>query len=63
VRSGAADMNTLFGSWPLANKDLAAALAHAGYEFRFEFGSGGHSLRHGGALMADSLRWLTAPTD
>ena len=25
---------------------------------RFEFGDGGHNLRHGGALFADTLRWL-----
>ncbi len=31
---------------------------YAGYDHRFEFGNGGHSLRHGGALFADSLRWL-----
>ncbi len=62
MQSGAADLNTVFGKWSLANQDLAAALAYAGYEFRFEFGSGGHSLRHGGALMADSIRWLTTAT-
>ena len=31
---------------------------YAGYESRFVFGEGGHSLRHGGAIFADSLRWL-----
>ena len=62
LQSGEADLDTVFGSWPLANNDMAAALAFAGYEFRFEFGSGGHSLCHGGALMAESIRWLTTPT-
>ena len=46
------------GNWPLANKEMAAALEFAGYDFQFEFGSGGHNLRHGGALFADTLRWL-----
>jgi enterochelin esterase family protein len=40
---------------------MANALDYAGYEFRFHFGTGGHNMRHGGALLADSLRWLTAP--
>ena len=37
---------------------MAAALSFAGYDLRFEFGTGGHNLRHGGALFADALRWL-----
>ena len=47
-----------FGNWPLANQQMAAALSFAGYDLRFEFGTGGHNLRHGGALFADALRWL-----
>ncbi|WP_373077318.1 alpha/beta hydrolase [Zhongshania sp.] len=58
LQSGAADANITFGSWPLANQQMAAALDFAGYDYHFEFGSGGHSLRHGGAVFADSLRWL-----
>ncbi len=58
LQSGANDAQTLFGDWPLANKTMANSLAYAGYDFRFEFGDGGHSLRHGGALFAESLRWL-----
>ena len=60
MQSGAADADILFGSWPLANKEVAAALEFAGYEVKFVFGEGGHSLRHGGAVFADSLRWLWA---
>jgi enterochelin esterase-like enzyme len=60
MQSGASDADILFGSWPLANKDVAAALEFAGYEVKFVFGEGGHSLRHGGAVFADSLRWLWA---
>ncbi len=61
LQSGANDAQTLFGDWPLANKTMANALTYAGYDYRFEFGEGGHSLRHGGALFADSLRWLWRP--
>ena len=58
LQSGANDGATIFGDWPLANQTMAKAFEYAGYDFRFEFGTGGHTLRHGGALFADSLRWL-----
>jgi enterochelin esterase family protein len=60
LQSGAGDADILYGNWPNANRDMAAALTYAGYPVRFEFGSGGHSLRHGGSLFAESLRWLAA---
>jgi enterochelin esterase-like enzyme len=58
LQSGENDASFITGSWPLANQGLARALEFAGYDYRFEFGVGGHSLRHGGALMADSLIWF-----
>ncbi|XOV82583.1 MAG: alpha/beta hydrolase [bacterium] len=58
LQSGTNDAQTLFGDWPTANQAMAKALAYAGYDHRFEFGDGGHTLRHGGALFADTLRWL-----
>ena len=58
LQSGENDADIIFGSWPLANREMAAALDFAGYDYRFEFGTGGHNLRHGGALFADTLRWL-----
>jgi len=58
LQSGAHDLDILYGSWMLANRDLAAALAYRGYPHRLVLGEGGHSLRHGGAILADSLRWL-----
>ena len=58
MQSGSADADILFGSWPLANQAVAASLDFAGYDHRFVFGEGGHSLAHGGAVFADTLRWL-----
>lgn len=58
LQSGARDGNIILGNWALANQRMASALEYAGYEYRFVFGEGGHSARHGGALFADSLRWL-----
>ena len=58
LQSGENDGATIFGDWPTANLTMAKALEYAGYDYRFEYGQGGHSLRHGGALFADTLRWL-----
>ena len=58
LQSGSGDAVYFSGDWPLANQTMAKALEWAGYDYRFEFGVGGHSLRHGGALFAESLRWL-----
>lgn len=58
MQSGENDAETLAGDWPLANRTIANALAYASYDHQFVFGTGGHSLRHGGAIFADSLRWL-----
>ena len=60
LTSGVMDLDIPIGSWPLANQQMAAALEYAGYEHKFVFGEGGHRLRHGGAIFADSLRWLHA---
>ena len=61
LQSGENDAQHIYCNWPLANRTLADALAFAGYDHRFDFGSGGHSLRHGGAILADTLRWLWRP--
>ena len=58
MQSGALDLNIIRGSWPIANQDMAASLEYAGYDYQFVFGEGGHTLRHEGALFAESLRWL-----
>ena len=58
LQSGERDLNIIFGNWPLANQLMASGLEYAGYEYRYVFGEGGHSLYHGGAIFADSLRWL-----
>ena len=58
LQTGTADANIPQGNWTLANDLVADALEYAGYDVRYEKGVGGHSLRHGGALFAESLRWL-----
>ena len=58
LQSGKLDLNNIYGNWGLSNKEMASALKFAGYSYRFEFGSGGHSLNHGGSLFAESLKWI-----
>lgn len=58
LQGGAHDLDNAHGNWPLANQEMAAALKFAKYDYRFEFGDGGHNGKHGGAILPDSLRWL-----
>jgi enterochelin esterase family protein len=58
LQDGANDLDNANGNWPLANQQMAKALAFAGYDYAFIFGQGFHSNKHGRALLPDSLRWL-----
>jgi enterochelin esterase family protein len=58
LQDGSGDLDNLHGSWPLANQSMAAALKLMKYDYRFEFGDGGHNGKHGGAILPDSLKWL-----
>lgn len=58
LQDGSNDLNNAHGSWPLANLQMASALAFAGYDHHFVYGDGAHNGEHGGAILPDSLRWL-----
>lgn len=58
LQDGSADLDNLHGNWPLSNQEMAAALKFAGYDYQFVFGTGGHSAKHGGSILPDTLRWL-----
>ncbi|HMP17780.1 MAG TPA: alpha/beta hydrolase-fold protein, partial [Gemmatales bacterium] len=58
LQGGANDLDNQFGNWPLANQQMAASLKFAKYDYRFEFGTGGHSLVHGASIMPEALKWL-----
>jgi len=62
LQEGQDDLNNLFGNWPLANQDLAAALRFAGYQHRLVMTEGGHSGKWGGEQLPDALRWLWSNT-
>ncbi|MBI3850644.1 MAG: esterase family protein [Verrucomicrobia bacterium] len=58
LQDGSGDLDNLHGNWPLANQEMAAALKFAKYDYKFEFGDGGHNGKHGGAILPESLKWL-----
>ena len=58
LQDGSSDLDNLHGNWPLANQQMAAALKFMGYDYKFVFGDGGHTGKHGGSIFPDSLRWL-----
>jgi enterochelin esterase family protein len=58
LQDGSNDLDNAHGSWPLANQQMAAALEFRKYDYRFEYGDGAHTHRHGGALMPETMRWL-----
>ena len=58
LQSGAKDNDNDRGNWPIANPDLASSLSFKKYDYQFVFGEGGHTLKHGGSILPDTLRWL-----
>jgi enterochelin esterase-like enzyme len=58
LQSGEGDLNVSFGNLPLRNKDMASALEYSEYDYKFVFGEGGHTLKQGGAIFPETLRWI-----
>lgn len=52
------DVDNQFGSWPLANKQMEAALKFADYDYRYWWGNGFHGSRHAAVMLPEMLRWL-----
>jgi enterochelin esterase-like enzyme len=57
LQDGSGDLDNMFGNWPLANQEMAAALKYAQYDYKFVFGDGAHNGKHGGSIFPDTLRW------
>jgi enterochelin esterase family protein len=57
-QDGSNDIVNQFGSWPEANKAMAAALKEKGYDHKFVFGEGVHSANHGTQLFPEAMRWM-----
>jgi enterochelin esterase-like enzyme len=58
LQDGENDLDNQFGNWPLANQQMAKALAFKGYDYKFVYGTEAHNGIHGGAIFPESLRWL-----
>jgi enterochelin esterase family protein len=58
LQDGDKDLDNAWGNWWLANLEMEAALKFKHYDYKFVGGTGGHSGKHGGAILPDSLRWL-----
>lgn len=58
LQDGENDLDNLHGNWPLANQQMAKALAFKDYDYQFVYGDGGHNMKHGGAIFPDTLRLL-----
>jgi enterochelin esterase-like enzyme len=58
LQDGSGDLDNMFGNWPLANQEMAAALAYSKYDYKFVYGDGAHNGKHGGSIFPDTMRWL-----
>ncbi len=58
LQGGAKDLDNTHGNWPLANQQIYSSLKFKDNDVKLAFGEGGHNGNHGGAILADSLRWL-----
>src|SRR5262245_29799404 len=58
LQDGENDLNNLHGHWFLANRQMEEALKFMKYDVKAVWGDGGHTGKHGGAILPDSLRWL-----
>ena len=58
LQDGTSDLDNLHGNWPLSNQEMFAALKFAKIDSDFKLGDGGHSGKHGGAILPETLKWL-----
>ena len=55
---GTNDLDNPFGNWPIANKQMASALAHMKYDFRIDWTECFHGSKGMSANLPEALRWL-----
>lgn len=58
LQEGSNDLDNLHGNWPLANREMEAALKFAKIDSQLVMGDGGHGGKHGGAILPDTFRWI-----
>lgn len=55
---GENDLDNKFGNWPLANKQMAAALKYMNYDFRIDWTQSFHGSKGMAPNLPEALRWL-----
>lgn len=55
---GENDLDNPFGNWPLANKQMAAALKYMNYDFRIDWNPCFHGSKGMAPALPEALRWL-----
>ncbi len=58
LTSGPFDLSNAYGVWWDANRDMAAAMAERGYDYRAVWGDNPHNPNFAGAMLGETLRWL-----
>ena len=58
LQDGRQDLDNSHGNWWLSNQQMAKALAFAKYDHKFVATEGGHSIKEGGRLLPEALRWI-----
>ena len=58
LQDGDNDLDNEHGNWPLANKQMLAALKYKEYDVKLDWGQGAHNGNHAGSVFPDALRWL-----
>ena len=58
LQDGSSDLDNPYGNWPLANQQMAKALAFMKYDFTFTFGDGAHNSKHGASIFPEAMKWL-----
>jgi enterochelin esterase family protein len=56
--AGENDLDNKYGNWPLANKQMAAALKYSDYDYHFHYGKCFHGSNAAGAKLPEMMRWL-----
>jgi enterochelin esterase family protein len=55
---GENDLDNPFGNWPLANKQMAAALKYMNYDYRMDWNQCFHGSKGMAPVLPEALRWL-----
>ncbi len=58
LQDGTGDLDNQFGNWPVANRQMAAALAFMKYDHTFMLGDGAHNSKHGASIFPEAMKWL-----